>query len=65
MTSSTHAALEAVYADLAAGRVLDAKSRRLTMQVLRTFMDTPWMRVIRAIKELLNQQPPGSGIPLH
>ena len=24
-----------------------------------------WMRVIGAIKELLNQQPPGSGIPLH
>ena len=24
-----------------------------------------WMRVIRAIKELLNQQPPGSGTPLH
>ncbi len=24
-----------------------------------------WMGVIRAIKELLNQQPPGSGIPLH
>ena len=24
-----------------------------------------WMRVIRAIKELLDQQPPGSGTPLH
>ncbi len=24
-----------------------------------------WMRVIGAIKELLNQQPPGSGTPLH
>ncbi len=24
-----------------------------------------WMRVIRAIKELLNQQPPSSDTPLH
>ncbi len=24
-----------------------------------------WMGVIRAIKELLNQQPPSSGTPLH
>ncbi len=24
-----------------------------------------WMRVIGAIKELLNQQPPGSDTPLH
>ncbi len=24
-----------------------------------------WMRVIEAIKELLDQQPPGSGTPLH
>ena len=24
-----------------------------------------WMRVIQAIKELLDQQPPGSGTPLH
>ncbi len=24
-----------------------------------------WMRVIRAIKELLDQQPPGSDTPLH
>ena len=24
-----------------------------------------WMRVIRAINELLDQQPPGSDIPLH
>ncbi len=24
-----------------------------------------WMRVIGAIKELLNQQPPSSGTPLH
>ena len=24
-----------------------------------------WMKVIGAIKELLNQQPPGSGTPLH
>ena len=24
-----------------------------------------WMRVIRAIKELFDQQPPGSGTPLH
>ncbi len=38
---STRAALEAIYADLAADRVLGAKSRRLTMEALRSFMDTP------------------------
>lgn len=32
---------------------------------LARFGEAVWMRAIRAIKTLLDQQPPGSGTPLH